>query len=249
MENDKKRMNILADYLKQNQIEALPLLKVRSELFKKTLTASEVKIRLHIGQRQLNYIEKDLFIKKSGEKSKWRRYSIADLLMLTFYIVVRRFGKFAAALLFLWLNKLIKKNYEFLIHISQGKDIILFFDFRNIPRSRLFILPDQEQHYLKRLKTYKYPFAIIQLGQLLKDQLIKIAVSDFSADTDTKKRIIYKIRGEKIEIKDIPNDVLEKTIAKNALGDFSKDVIADLLSKYRNRLYLSWLNNTDYGKE
>lgn len=200
--------------------EVKPFLKVHAQMLQTNLTASDIRYRLKITQRQLNYLERILYPKKQDEKSKWHRYSIIDLLsMIVFKTTVEyELPRETVAVLFAWIKDLLSLDCTLLVNVSKGKEVVIFFDYSNITTPHIFTLPEEKSKYFKKVTKTKSPFIVIHLDSILKDGLKKIATHDFSADVDEKSnKVIFKIDGEKIRLDDIPDDLYKELNKVNNL--------------------------------
>jgi len=190
-----------------------PFLKVHSKLTEATLTASDIRARLHITQRQLNYMESVLYPGTYKKKATWRRYNIIDLLCIK---IVKAISKpelpgAVIGILFVSMKDWLEGDYTLLIDIAKGREIVIFFDYSNLVVQHIFVLPNEEKAYLEMVKGADDSYTAIYLGSIVRKELTKIATNDFSADIDEKtNKITYKIEDEKIQIDKIPDDLYKK---------------------------------------
>lgn len=190
-----------------------PLLKVHAKLTEPNLTATDIRARLHITQRQLNYMESVLYPGTCKKKATWRRYSIIDLLCIKVVksIVKPELPGAVIGILFVSLKDWLEGDYTLLIDIAKGREIVVFFDHSNLIVQHIFVLPNEEKAYLKMVKSTRESYTAIFLGSILRKELTKIATNDFSADIDEKtNKITYKIEGEKIRIDEIPDNLYKE---------------------------------------
>lgn len=224
----KKSDSALKEYASNIPEEIKPFLKVHAKLLQANLTASDIRYRLKITQRQLNYLEGILYPKEPDEKSKWHRYSIIDLLSMMVFKTTADYDlpRETVAVLFAWIKDLLSLDRTLLVNVSKGKEVVIFFDYSNImtiTTPHIFTLPEEKNKYLKKVTETESPFIVIHLDSILRDGLKKIATHDFSTDVDEKSnKIIYKIDGEKIRLDDIPDDLYKELNKVNNLT-FSND--------------------------
>lgn len=190
-----------------------PFMKLYAKLQEPNITASDIRTRLKITQRQLNYLEKVLYPRDSTTKAKWHRYSIMDLLSLKLFLdlVELDLPKDMVRVMFFISKELIVGSSSVLIDIAKGKEIIVLHAYHKMGSPTLYTMPQEEELYLTTARNIKKPFIVFHLDSILRDGFKKTAIHDFSADIDdVTNKITFKIEGEKIRIDEIPDNLYKE---------------------------------------
>jgi len=219
-------------YIDMNRNDQIPFLKVYKRLTDPILTASEVKKQIGFTQRQINYQEKILFADGKKKKPGWRRYNLLDLVALKFIGQFNRVNYPDPLIMghyFRWFRALLIDDYELLIQVSLGREVKMIYQFSR-PYPQLFILPEQTKDFSENILSNKQTTTVFHLEKIIQDQLTVMSTHGFSADKTDKNTLIYKIDAEKLEVKNLPENIIKEAIRKNELNNFSLHVAEKLFA-------------------
>jgi len=225
-------------YIETNRNNQVPFLKVYKRLTDPILTAAEVKNQIGFTQRQVNYQAKILFADGKKKRSGWRRYNLLDLVALKFIGQFNRVNYPDPLIMghyFRWLRTLLIDNYELLIHVSLGREVKMIHHFSR-PHPQLYVLPEQTRDFSEKILANKQTTTVFHLEKIIQDQLTVKSTHGFSADKTDKNTLIYKIDADKLEVKNLPENVIREAIRKNELNNFSlqmaEKLFAPILEKW-----------------
>lgn len=214
-------MSVIRKYGQSKKLQVLlerypvarDFLNVWEMLTKPIWTASGVRKRLGISQRELNYYEGRLFDEDEDEKvkSKWRKYSIVDLLAFRVFFNCRNeISARTAKLLFHFVRGFLTQGYNILLYFSRGGECFIVNEIHDPDKHHMFLIPDQVEEYMDKMMHASNPLVVFPLGSLMRGFLSGIATDDFSVDVSKDGVVNYKIGAKKIQLEDLPDPIYKE---------------------------------------